>query len=369
MLSGGGAVLVVVVCSTAVADGAKCPCSDATLCERVQVPPRKEVFAFMVDNSFANWRGYDWDLVTTVALFTDSVNPEFLCHAHAKKVRVVWGAAFPVSNLTNAEQRKQWVKAQAARVRDTFTDGINVDIEDALKADQPQERKLLTVLMHELKGELDRQVPHHQLTFDVAWSPQCVDERCYDYKGLADFTDFLFVMAYDMQSQIPASKCIAGANSGYPRAEEGLRQYLKLGIKPEQLVLGLPWYGRDYPCINPANLTVCPIQPVPFRGAPCSDAVAPELDYHVVERLLSSSQAITKRQWDAAAKSPWFDYRTSQGHIHQLWYDDVESLTLKCELAKSLHIRGVGVWEADALDYTNHSQAQQMWGTFRSFLH
>jgi hypothetical protein len=164
------------------------------------------------------------------------------------------------------------VKAQAARVRDTFTDGISVDIEDALKADQPQERKLLTVLMHELKGELDRQVPNHQLTFDVAWSPQCVDERCYDYKaradtrtthdtrhttrtrhtprtahntnathkthitartllwshrlcgcdlqGLADFTDFLFVMAYDMQSQIPASKCIAGANSGYPRAEE-----------------------------------------------------------------------------------------------------------------------------------------------------
>jgi hypothetical protein len=102
------------------------------------------------------------------------------------------------------------------------------------------------------------------------------------------------------------------------------------------------------------------------------------------------------RRWDAAAKSPWFDYRTSQGNIHQLWYDDVESLTLKCELAKSLHIRGtahlhlqscyhvnqglscfflsswpagVGVWEADALDYTNHSQAQQMWGTFRSFLH
>ena len=78
------------------------------------------------------------------------------------------------------------MKAQAARVRDTFTDGINVDIEDALKADQQQERKLLTVLMHELKGELDRQVPHHQLTFDVAWSPQCVDERCYDYKARAD---------------------------------------------------------------------------------------------------------------------------------------------------------------------------------------
>jgi hypothetical protein len=51
-------VVVVLVCGTTVADGAKCPCSDATLCERVQVPPRKEVFAFMVDNSFANWRGF-----------------------------------------------------------------------------------------------------------------------------------------------------------------------------------------------------------------------------------------------------------------------------------------------------------------------
>jgi hypothetical protein len=50
------------------------------------------------------------------------------------------------------------VKAQAARVKDTFTDGINVDIEDALKADQTQDKRLLTVLMHELKGELDREV-------------------------------------------------------------------------------------------------------------------------------------------------------------------------------------------------------------------
>jgi hypothetical protein len=98
------------------------------------------------------------------------------------------------------------VKAQAARVKDTFTDGINVDIEDALKADQTQDKRLLTVLMHELKGELDREVidvslqltrnamrihlrltptkvPNHQLTFDVAWNPDCVDERCYDYKA------------------------------------------------------------------------------------------------------------------------------------------------------------------------------------------
>jgi len=263
-------VVALLLCCLAVLTlAAPCPCKDPTLCGRIMVPPRKEVFAFTIDRTFTTWRGYDWDLVTTIALFTDTVNSDFLCYAHSKKVRVVWGAEFPVANLTHTEERQSWVKVQAARVRDTFTDGINVDIENALLANQTLERNLLTVLMQELRRELDQQAPHSQLTFDVAWSPGCVDERCYDYKGLAEHTDFLFVMAYDMQSQIPASKCIAGPNSGYERADQGITQYLKLGIRPDQLVLGLPWYGRDYPCLGTTNLTVCPIKPVPFRGAPC----------------------------------------------------------------------------------------------------
>jgi hypothetical protein len=49
-------VLALVCCSAAAAP--RCPCSDAALCERVKVAPRKEVFAFMVDNSFSNWKGY-----------------------------------------------------------------------------------------------------------------------------------------------------------------------------------------------------------------------------------------------------------------------------------------------------------------------
>lgn len=41
-----------------------------------------------------------------------------------------------------------------------------------------------------------------QVSVDVAWSPVGIDYRFYDYKGLADASDFLFVMAYDMQSQV-----------------------------------------------------------------------------------------------------------------------------------------------------------------------
>ena len=109
-----------------------------------------------------------------------------------------------------------------------------------------------------------------QVTFDVAWSPNCTDGRCYDAVGLSRNTDFLVVMAYDERSQIYDS-CIASANSAGSTTASGVQSYLDLGIKAEKLVLGLPWYGYNYPCINLTS-DVCYIKPVPFRGASCSDA-------------------------------------------------------------------------------------------------
>ncbi len=41
-----------------------------------------------------------------------------------------------------------------------------------------------------------------QISVDVAWSPFGVDGRNYDALGLAAAADVLFVMAYDMQSQV-----------------------------------------------------------------------------------------------------------------------------------------------------------------------
>ena len=55
---------------------------------------------------------------------------------------------------------------------------------------------------------------------DVAWSPNCIDQRCYDYYGLAEASDFLFVMAYDEQSQIFGT-CKAGPNSDYEKTYQG----------------------------------------------------------------------------------------------------------------------------------------------------
>ena len=116
-----------------------------------------------------------------------------------------------------------------------------------------------------------------QISFDVAWSPNCIDGRCYQYAELALVTDYLVVMSYDERSQI-YGPCVAGANSGYNTTATGILQYRTLGLNTTQLVLGVPWYGYNYPCLSLSEDHVCSIEKVPFRGADCSDAAGKCID-------------------------------------------------------------------------------------------
>ena len=52
--------------------------------------------------------------------------------------------------------------------------------------------------------------------------------------------------------------------------------------------------------------------------------------------------------------------------VYQVWYDDVESLSIKYKLAERMNLRGVGMWQADAIDYKDTQEGRQeradMWG-------
>ncbi len=114
-----------------------------------------------------------------------------------------------------------------------------------------------------------------------------VDGRNYNFTELARVTDFLFIMAYDEQSQIFGTECTARANSGLFDTTGGIMAYLQLGIDPKKLVLGLPWYGYDYNCTATGTKLQqkCYIARVPFRGVNCSDAAGRQLPYSEIYEL------------------------------------------------------------------------------------
>ncbi|OQR91608.1 Di-N-acetylchitobiase [Achlya hypogyna] len=339
-----------------------CPCARPSLCLPLLTTATFEVFAFSPSKG-DNWKYYDYTTLTTIAWNMDK---GLLCHAHERGVKIVTLHNFDAADqLCNMTARQEWITQTYRDIVRNYADGVNIDTESAVTT--REEAQCLTLLVQELREELQRNAftRHAQITFDVAWSPGGVDQRYYDYAGLAKATDYLFVMAYDMRSQL-YDHCLAGANSPIAQIKRGIDDYIiGANVPPHQLILGLPWYAYEYPCAHYDSATdLCSITKVPFRGAPCSDAAGVQRDYR------DAVGSMTTRRWDNMTATPYFQRTVMRGGASvtvQTWYDDPESLGRKFALAGTLG--GVGMWHVDSLDYSGKdaptNETLAMWTTLK----
>lgn len=329
-----------------------CPCERPELCQQIREERDFEVFVFDVGGK--TWKSYNWSMVTTVATF-GKYDAELMCHAHSKGARVVLKGDVLLPSIVDRDNRTAWITDKVNLAKSQFMDGINIDIEQAVE-EGSAEFYALTDLVKETTEAFHREIPGSQVSFDVAWSPKCIDKRCYDYVAIAESCDLLFVMSYDEQSQI-LGDCIAMANAPLHQTLSAYDQYVDLKIDPKKLVMGVPWYGYDYPCLNLSQDGVCSIAKVPFRGAPCSDAAGRQKPYKWIMKQVDSSTS--GRMWDEEQQAPYFNYKDQKGQIHQVWYDDPQSICLKADSVRSKGLRGIGMWNGNILDYGDEPVAKQ----------
>ncbi|NXM34789.1 DIAC acetylchitobiase, partial [Oxyruncus cristatus] len=102
---------------------------------------------------------------------------------------------------------------------------------------------------------------------------------------------------------------------------------------------------------------VCSLSKVPFRGAPCSDAAGRQVPYGIIMKQVNTS--LSGVLWDEVQKSPFYEYKDSLGHFHQVWYDDPCSISLKSAYVKNRGLRGIGMWNGNSLDYSREAVAEQ----------
>lgn len=337
-----------------------CPCSNTSLCAPLTTPmPEKEVFAFQVSKD--NWVNYDWTRVTTIALF-GGLDPKLLCHAHERGVRLVWLANIAVDLLTNSTAVSEYISATVNNVEATFTDGVNIDFESPIAANDTVTYNALTSFVSNITAALRYKNPHAQVTFDVAWNPTGVDGRNYPYKEIAEICDFVVIMSYDTRSQVPGGPpCYAGPNTPLSAPLTGIEQYLQLlagdrAAAAKRLVLGLPWYGYFYTCINTTNLTtqVCQIKSVPFRGVPCSDAAGGQMAFVDILKIthgITPGWKLTTPLITSPESYVTFNAVNHQApaEIVKFYYDDPTTLAQKYAVAKSYALRGLSMWNVDML--------------------
>lgn len=300
-----------------------------------------------------SWQNYNYDLLSHIAWFALSMNSSGnitnahgwpitglvdLAHSHGVKV-IVTTTLFDNTDigilLGNATSRQTAIDNLISRVIQGNADGVNIDFESV----PTSARENFNTFIHDLTQAFHDQIPGSEVSIAM---PSVDWWDSYDYDYLSDNCDGLMIMAYGYywggsDNAGPLSPLNSGMSSWYIRRT--IEDYLsKTGGDGSQLILGLPWYGINWPVSN-TNM-----------GAPTTGNGS-SIVYSTAE---SSAQSYGK-QYNNQAPSAWYNY--NDGGPRQVWYDDSLSLAVKYTYAKDMDIKGIGIW---ALGYDGGRA--EIWG-------
>ena len=220
-----------------------------------------------------------------------------------------------------------------------YLDGINISFEGS--AFTKDIKMAITQLTKEAFTYFKNADPNYAVTFDIPYSPYlagCLESYCYDFIEISKYTD------YNANIDI----FVAQANSLFYLIEEGINFYVKnLSINPNNLVMAVPWYGYDFTCKSLLNRTgneLCVI----------TGATHLQRNNKAIEEIIREHKSTVK--FNEFSKSAFFTV-VLDGHHHQIWFDTSETLAYKFDLAIKLGLRGMSMWQSDALDYTSTDPA------------
>ena len=260
--------------------------------------------------------------------------------SHGVKVKLcatLFGQESLSTILSNYFYRQNAINNLLDLVVSAGADGIDIDFE-LLPTDQ---RENLVLFMQELSFAFHSEMENPIITMAtpaIDWS------NAWDYESLAEITDGLFIMGYNyFYSGSSNAGPVAPLGGYFYDIEYTVNDYLdKTNNQADKLILGLPYYGYDWPVLN--NL------------------INSETIGYGTARTYADSKNLSQlygASWDDLSNSMWLSYSDNQWR--QCWYDDSLALSVKYEFAKENNLQGVGIW---ALGYDD--DYDELWGALES---
>jgi spore germination protein YaaH len=292
------------------------------------------------------WEGsayqqYDWSKLTHIAYFGVEMDQDgnltnshswpvstLINMAHTNGVKVIltvtnFSSSQIGSIIGSATNRQRAITNLVNAVSAGSADGVNVDFEFVPSSGKQN----FNTFMNELTQAFHSQIPGSEVSIampSVDWS------NAYDYNYLSDHCDGLMIMAYGYSwggssTAGPISPLNSGFFSHYIKVD--INTYLNAtGGDPSQLILGLPWYGFDWPVSSTSMLA-------PTTGTGSA----------VIYSTAVSRAASYGKNYNNDAPSAWYQY-SNASQLHQAWYDDATSLEVKYQYAVDENLKGIGIW-------------------------
>ncbi len=319
-----------------------------------------EVFGFAPYWSLSKMDSIDWSTLTTFAYFSLPVDANGTIDRNSYEWQVFNGSKLAslfnkageykvrkVVTLTQMDagtienflaSQESWQKladesVDVVKRRDL--DGVNIDFEYIPSSEYL--KKQFSSFIEFYSGQVHERLENPYITVSVLASSARFN-RIYDISSLAKSTDGVFMMAYDYYTpgseSIGPSAPLYGYNNGrgpyWYDVSTAVEDFLKVA-DPKKIILGVPYYGWNYPAYNPAPRTLAVV------GTKASATTADKLG---TDKMLATTPL---GGWDDTAKVSWRGYWDGSGW-RVVYMEDKKSLAAKYDFAREKHLAGVGIW-------------------------
>ena len=292
------------------------------------------------------WRGYTAYMSDDAVAVTNA--------AHAAGVRVVpTFQLFDSSSLTklnaflnNTAAQDRFIGQALDLMARRSADGANIDFEPLPDTIAPA----FLAFVGRFGTAMKARFPTAQLVVATSAGAGAILTA-----GLPALVDYMFLMTYGYHSTTSATAGpIAPLDNATRTVKLHVSRFLARGVSPSKLLLGLGYYGYDWPVTSNVPYATVRTDRAAYGGA-WSVTYASARDW-------LAAHPTTVRQADTVQGSAWYTYRDAKYHTYrQVYFEDERSLSAKDDYALATNLAGVGIWTLG-----NDGAYPQLWNVLRA---
>ncbi|HXB41448.1 MAG TPA: glycosyl hydrolase family 18 protein [Bacteroidia bacterium] len=306
----------------------------------------KRVFGWHPYWNGSTYTNYQWNLLSDMCYFDYTVDPNTGNNANGS---FAWSSSAAVTaaitNGTNAHfcaslfgshttflgstsAQQTFITNAISLLNSRGGKGVNIDFEGMAASNKAG----FTAFIQNLSTQLKAANPNYEVSialYAVDWS------AVFDIPNLKNYVDLFIIMGYDYyyggSTTAGPEAPLYNFQTGYNYTlTKSITYYLKQGVPNSKLLLGLPYYGREW---STSSNAIPSATTGSYSGTKTFATV----------KGTPGTYSAANYQWEPISFNSLYDYYNGT-EWRQCWIDEARSMRYKFDVVNQRGIGGIGIW-------------------------